>query len=299
MDKILYINTVPDIRIREMVNTIENGNIDYSKQYLTFKALEDCVFTLTISEYAPAPSNPRYDTHTLTSISYSIDGGETWVTTNNVSNQVVVITTPTIHKGQKVLWKGIGTNLNGASGNTNFSSTGKYEAYGNILSLIEDEQFDSIYDLYASDVNRQTYRNLFTGLFKDNQNLMSVENLILPLNINSDLSYCYAFMFQNCTSITKAPVLPSTYAGEDCYRGMFQGCSSLQYIKALFLNTPTDGGNSGTRYWVQGVSETGTFVQNEEATWETKSNNYAIPYGWDLYRGNNKVIHEEQEGPIK
>ena len=38
---------------------------------------------------------------------------------------------------------------------------------------------------------------------------------------------CYQYMFNACTSLTKAPDLPATTLANNCYRGMFQDCTSL------------------------------------------------------------------------
>ena len=39
--------------------------------------------------------------------------------------------------------------------------------------------------------------------------------------------YCYSHMFEDCTSLIKAPVLPVTTLEMDCYSSMFKGCTSL------------------------------------------------------------------------
>ena len=72
-------------------------------KYLTFTALEDTTFKLTIGS--------AVSESILSSISYSTDNGKTWNTTNNVDSETVTITTPTINTGNKVLWKGIGTGV--------------------------------------------------------------------------------------------------------------------------------------------------------------------------------------------
>ena len=59
---------------------------------------------------------------------------------------------------------------------------------------------------------------------------------------------------------------------------MFNGCASLQYIKALFLTTPSD---DYTRDWVSGVAQGGTFVKNSAATWDVTGEN-GIPEGWTV-----------------
>ena len=93
---------------------------------------------------------------------------------------------------------------------------------------------------------------------------------------------CYQYMFQNCTELEKTPVLPATQLSFWCYRNMFKGCSKLNYIKALFLNKPSE---QYTLEWVAGVAEKGTFVKNRHARWgvsdETRGIN-GIPEGWTI-----------------
>ena len=89
---------------------------------------------------------------------------------------------------------------------------------------------------------------------------------------------CYNGMFDNCTSLTIAPELPATTLSSGCYECMFDGCTNLNYIKALFLTTP---GSNYTDGWVTNVSATGTFVRNENATWNVRGVS-GIPEGWDV-----------------
>ena len=89
---------------------------------------------------------------------------------------------------------------------------------------------------------------------------------------------CYNGMFDNCTSLTIAPELPATTLSSGCYECMFDGCTNLNYIKALFLTTP---GSNYTDGWVSNVSATGTFVRNENATWNVRGVS-GIPEGWDV-----------------
>ena len=50
-------------------------------------------------------------------------------------------------------------------------------------------------------------------------------------------SYCYAAMFQGCTSLITAPALPATSLESDCYASMFQDCTSLITAPALPATT--------------------------------------------------------------
>ena len=51
---------------------------------------------------------------------------------------------------------------------------------------------------------------------------------LLNQNGNATLTnYCYSHLFNGCTSLTTAPVLPATTLANNCYKQMFQGCTSL------------------------------------------------------------------------
>jgi hypothetical protein len=65
---------------------------------------------------------------------------------------------------------------------------------------------------------------------------------------------------------------------------MFNRCTSLNYIKAMFTTAPS--GWTYTGYWVNGVSATGTFVKNSEATWDETGAN-GIPSGWTVQRASS------------
>ena len=94
---------------------------------------------------------------------------------------------------------------------------------------------------------------------------------------------CYAGMFSTCPSLTTAPELPATTLTSNCYRNMFYNCTSLNYIKAMFTTTPS---TAYTENWVNGVSATGTFVKNDDATWTTTGTS-GIPTGWTVETASN------------
>jgi hypothetical protein len=102
---------------------------------------------------------------------------------------------------------------------------------------------------------------------------------------------CYQYMFSGCTSLTTAPVLPATTLINNCYDNMFYGCTHLNYIKALFTTTPS---STYTNNWVDGVSSTGTFVKNHNATWDVTGTN-AIPSGWTVITDTEEDNDNEME----
>ena len=53
-------------------------------------------------------------------------------------------------------------------------------------------------------------------------------------------SYCYAFLFYECTALVSPPALPATTLAMGCYYGMFQRCTSLASAPALPATTLAD-----------------------------------------------------------
>ena len=100
--------------------------------------------------------------------------------------------------------------------------------------------------------------------------------------------FCYADMFKGCTSLINAPELPALELADNCYWGMFGGCSNLNHVKALFLDSYNTGNMAN---WLSGVSPTGTFVKNPDATWQYAQPN--IPSGWTI-----KTTNELEQGSL-
>ena len=91
-------------------------------------------------------------------------------------------------------------------------------------------------------------------------------------------TYCYGDMFRRCSNLTMVPELPATTLVNNCYGNMFNGCWNLIYIKAMFTTTPS---TTYTNNWVNGVSQTGTFVKNGAAQWDVRGN-HGIPNNWTV-----------------
>ena len=195
------------------------GEVDYSKQYLTFIALEDLGFGFT------------YDTtHHVTGISYSLDNGNTWIERTNPYEYYNSIN---VDKGKKVMWKGeLTTHHYGSHGIGTFGSSGKYYVEGNVMSLLYGDDFEGKTSLDRA--------NSFSGLFSGSTQLISAENMILPATILTD--GCYGNMFQGCVSLTTAPLeLPATTLADGCYISMFIGCTSLTTPPKLPATTLANG----------------------------------------------------------
>ena len=65
------------------------------------------------------------------------------------------------------------------------------------------------------------------------QTLLEYSNPPTSISAND----CYAYMFQNCTSLITAPELPATTLAMSCYEGMFNRCTSLTTAPELPATT--------------------------------------------------------------
>ena len=263
----------------------------FIKEYFTIKSLEDNN-TITFTKFnqnsayitADKPIKYSKDLTTWSDISFVTDN----------SSQIV------LNSGEKLYLKG----TNSAYGETlyynlylstaNIQSSGNIDVMGNIMSLIYGDNFIGSNTISAT----QT----FTALFKGNNKLVNAKDLILPsMSLTKDcyrvMFYrctslvtapelpattlaltCYKSMFYRCTSLVTAPELPATYLANYCYDYMFYNCTSLNYVKAMFISGTNYTMN--TDHWLNGVSATGTFVKNSEATWSNIE--WGIPSGWTV-----------------
>lgn len=286
--------TYPDenLTASAAVNVSIDDDYDYSYTNLTFTALENGTFTLTI------PGD--LSSSALTSVSYSTDMGSTWTITQNVDNQTVTITTPTITKGNKVLWKGEGytyCDTNTPVTSSMFSSTGRFNVSGNIMSLLYLDNFVG----QTSLPTQSQYFNTFSELFMNTQ-VRSAANLALPATTLARSCYismfkgcsvltsapqlpattltvnCYSGMFLNCALLTEAPALNATSLTTGCYAAMFSGCASLSSITML----ATDISATNCLFnWVNGVAATGTFTKAASQA-SLPSGASGIPENWTV-----------------
>lgn len=247
------------------------------KPYMHIEALED---GLTVTFSMPSGFDTGY-------LYYSLDGS-TWVTlpANTAS--------PAINTGEKIYFKGMFTPISGL-GIGNFSISKKCNVGGNVMSLLFGDDFQNKYSLSQKE-------SAFSYLFDSCDTIISVSDNFLPATVLyyrcyhsmfygcSNLikapelpattldSNCYNSMFYGCTSLVNAPKLPAKTLISNCYHSMFYGCSSLSYIEAMFTTIPS---GIYTNNWVYGVSSSGTFVKNKDATWNVTGAN-GIPSGWTV-----------------
>lgn len=256
---------------------------DYSKDYFTIVSLEDnndIYFKINV------------DHNLRLTISVSIDDGLTWTEkTPSDTSSGYNVKLATLNTNNKILIKGNNLTYSPYTSESYavhyFECTKKYNVEGNILSLSFGDNFISSnpttlsFQAFQFLLSRVSYP-ISDPTFGANENLISAENLILP-NVVGDA--CYSRMFQNCTALTIAPVLPATTLKKTCYFAMFRGCSSLRYIKCLATDISADActlGWCGDSNYHQ-FSTSGTFVRNTSMKlWTTGED--GIPSGWTVQK---------------
>ena len=119
---------------------------NYALSYLTFIAEEDGTFKLSGND-----------------VNYSLDNGVTWTTLVSNTNS------PTVQAGDKIMFKATLTPT--TSGIGTFSSTGKFIACGNVMSLLYGDDFKG-----KTDLSGKSFNNLFNNC----RRLTNTKNLSLP-----------------------------------------------------------------------------------------------------------------------
>ena len=108
---------------------------------------------------------------------------------------------------------------------TNIQGSAPFYAYGDMMSLIDAENFESGISL--------TEKKALSSIFANSTNLYSHPEKDLVLSARDLSDKCYAGMFYNCTNLTRGPVLPATAMAPYCYYEMFYGCTSLTNAPVL------------------------------------------------------------------
>ena len=149
---------------------------------------------------------------------YTLNGGTKTAVSGNIN----------VAAGDKVAFYGNGTSITSYLGTT-IGGTAEVKAYGNIMSLVNENGFATATTLTAN--------SAFSNLFGDYANLKDISGLLLPATTLTES--CYAIMFSSCTGLTTVPsdLLPATTMAKNCYTAMFAGCVNLTNVPTLPATT--------------------------------------------------------------
>ena len=233
----------------DVQTAVDNGTL--SKPYVAYINSTSGVDFNTIVDYKTIPLTIKVTSpgtirmHGRANTTYSLNGGSFTYLPN------ASYTTINVVQGDKIIFK----NTDATYGATFKESTAGFIVYGNIC--------------YYNGGTAGSYQEMF----KSCTGLTDASNLILPASTVAQ--GCYD-MFNGCTNLTTAPVLPATTLANKCYYQMFAGCRNLNYIKCLATDiSATDC----TNFWVYNVQTTsGTFVTPSSTNWSTGVS--GIPTNW-------------------
>lgn len=298
--------TVTDGTNVSTISVSQEAYEDYAHQYFTMEVL------------SAGNINWRAGSNSATkrTIQYSKNGGS-WVSITSSTGG----TSFSVAVGDKVRFKGTNTTYSTQSAstysNTFYGTTAKVKLYGNIMSLVAGDNFQTAETFSSTYV----FRSILSV-----SSVMDAENLILPATALTEGCYlglladtnitiapklpatnlaksCYWNIFLRCsnlvtpselpattmkescyramyygTSITTAPDLPAPTLATNCYYQMFEQCSKLNYIKCLATNISA---TTPLTNWVRGVPSSGTFVKDASMTSWPRGNN-GIPNNWTV-----------------
>ena len=189
----------------------------------------------------------------------SFDGGYNWV-----DYTIGTVIRPNI--GDEVSFRVKSTRTSAQAQDTRnyfyFEMTGKIEAWHNVMSLYRTSDFAKHFPAsYA-------FYSLFYGCTS-----LTKAPVLSTTRLAPD---CYRDMFYGCQSLTKAPELPATTLRDHCYMSMFSGCQSLKEVRIA----ATKIASRSLEEWLYGVSATGDFYCDPNATIFPTDSASGIPSGW-------------------
>lgn len=194
----------------------KSGGHDYSQDYFFIEDVSGQSNTVSIKKsgtYAPTIE-----------VFYSTDQTN-WSSMGSTSTTAITATVPAngrlylkarINKWATDLGK---LNIISASGNFNIG--------GNIMSLLYSDDY-----VNSRFTNDNSYA--FARLFRNVTTIINSDSLYLPDNT---INHCYYNMFDHCTNLKTAPVLPATTLEDECYEQLFVGCRALTTAPVLPATT--------------------------------------------------------------
>jgi hypothetical protein len=221
--------------------TKENGKVVYNKseeekmlgEYLTF----DVISGGNISWKTQTASQTR-------TIEYSKNGGD-WASITSSSSAVQI----PVEAGDSVRFRGNNPDYaepSGYNNNLNYgnfgSSTCYYNARGNIMSLIDSENFATMTEFPEASYSGKNRSNIFYEMFNGSSGIVSASGMILGATVVP--YYGYSYMFYGAKSLTDIPKFRNgvSYGSDACYY-MFGGCNKITSLDN-FSTVFTCSGNS-------------------------------------------------------
>ena len=237
---VLYVG-IPGISSKTIILDAAVGDkaYVYNKSGVSFTNNEYYAITVKMTEYAPNTTPLTFQAmadgvtvklHKFQtaqpSLQYRKNDGD-WTTLTFVDSYYS--TSISLNTGDKLSFKGDNTTLTeNQNGYCKFELSGNCYVYGNIMSLLDKDDFPTNKTLSAG----FTFYELFLNAPIYNH---PSKTLVLPATTLA--ASCYADMFAGCTHLTTAPALPAATLATACYKNMFRGCTGLTTAPTLSATT--------------------------------------------------------------
>lgn len=242
--------------------------IDYSTLYFTIESLADS--NQIKMQRNNTPNNPT--------LSYSLDGGETWTTTT-ISGAV---TFGTINTGDTIIFKGNNSNLGISWDAYNyFTASKQFKVYGNIMSLFNGDDFKINREFNSGATNQ------CAGLFRTTY-IVDASNLVLPALTLYNSSY--NGMFRGATNLVYGPkILPALDIPKDGYSSFFEGCTSLVEAPEILATTVRGDTALGRMFCMSRNSKVTAAMTKGPVLRITNPSSYNNVYQ-QLFSGNGNLV---------
>jgi hypothetical protein len=134
--------------------------------------------------------------------------------------------------------------------------------------------------ILATNCDDFAFQNMYQGC----KNLKYSPDILIQMDDNTG-SWIFEYMFANCISLTKSPVIRSHSKGESShtFEYMFSGCSSLKEVRIMTSDLRAYGKYTiagSTKYWLSGVPSGGVLYKHKNAKFSSDSS--GCPSGWTM-----------------
>lgn len=225
-----------------------------------------------------------------TTIQYSKNNGAWTDLTASVNGSMI-----NVSAGDEVRFRGDNAAYATHQYHNQFGGTASFNISGWFTSLLNKEDYRSVSSLQApytfaylfegseavdASGSYLVVKNLtpycYTHMFEDCPGLTRGPRMDWGMEEMKLDEGCMESMFQDCTSLSIAPILEAPTLVQGCYRDMFNGCSDLAFINCAATNPGQD--ITATSNWVAYVADQGRFVRVSGVNWPSGVN--GIPQGW-------------------
>lgn len=275
--------------------TRRRANVKFptAQNYMYFEAIDATTYTFT-KDYGGATGNLYYSTNKANWTQFSSGTA-----------------TASFAAGSKVYIKG-NINRSTANGPGKFSSTGKFNVGGNLMSIFDFGELKtyacvslfegcSIVDASNLELPATTLKeHCYEYMFRDCEYLTAAPTL--PATTLAKYCYsmmfngtsitvapelpattleqgCYFSMFQSCTALTTPPLLPAPVLAPICYRSMFINCTSLTYLVCLATDISASNCVLGI---LANIRTTGYFYKSPDISASTWESTQETPTRWQI-----------------